>query len=243
MRPSIATGSLRSQSSTSPARGFDRRMYLAMAGLAAVIVLIGFSRTFYLRAWFDTPPLSALRYAHGTVMTAWYALFLTQVVLISRRRTDIHRRLGIAAAVTALLLVLVGVATALRFVARVRGNPNDAAFAAVVAGYDIVSLLIFALLVGTALVMRRRTDIHKRLMTLASMSLLGPPLARVFSDQQAVWLTYALVLLPVAIDTWRHRRLHPAFAWGAALILISSRIALHYATSNEWMVFVLRTFP
>jgi hypothetical protein len=224
-------------------RRFDHRLYAAMALLAAAVVLIGFSRTFYLRAWFDTPPLSALRYAHGVAMTAWYALFLTQVALISRRRVDIHRRLGIAAALAAVVVVGVGVATAIYFVTRVRGNPEESAFAAVVAGYDLVSLLIFALLVGTALALRRRSDIHKRLMTLASMSLLGPPLARVVSDQHALWLTYVLVLLPIAIDTWRHRRLHPAFGWGGALILVSSRVALHYVASHGWMAFALRTFP
>jgi len=222
-------------------RRFDHRLYAAMALLAAAVVLIGFSRTFYLRAWFDTPPLSALRYTHGAAMTAWYAL--SQVALISRRRVDIHRQLGIAAALTAVVVVAVGVATAIHFVTRVRANPEDSAFAAVVAGYDLVSLLIFALLVGTALALRRRSDIHKRLMTLASMSLLGPPLARVVSEQHALWLTYVLVLSPIAIDTWRHRRLHPAFGWGGALILVSSRLALHYVTSREWIAFALRTFP
>ena len=79
-------------------------------------------------------------------------------------------------------------------------------------------------------------------MMLASLSLLGPALARVFSDERAVWLTYALVLTPMAIDTWRHRRLHPAFGWGGALFLLSSRLALHVATSKPWIDYALRTF-
>ena len=61
--------------STSPAaagiRGFDRRLYAAMGILALLVVLVGFSRSFYLRAWFDNPPLTALRYIHGALMTAW----------------------------------------------------------------------------------------------------------------------------------------------------------------------------
>jgi FtsH-binding integral membrane protein len=224
-------------------RTFDRRLYSAMGVLAAVVVLVGFSRTLYLRAWFDTPPLSALRYAHGTLMTCWYALFLAQVVLVSQRRVDIHRRLGILTALTAVALLPVGTATAIAFVTRLRPSPDEASVAAVIAGYDFVSLLVFALLVGTALALRRRSDVHKRLMTLASMSLLGPPLARLFSDEHALWLTYLLVLLPIAIDTWRHRRLHPAFGWGGALVLISSRVGLHYALSPQWIDFALRTFP
>lgn len=54
-------------------RMFDRRLYFCTAVLAALVVLVGFARTFYLRIWFDVPPLSALRYLHGLLMTIWYA--------------------------------------------------------------------------------------------------------------------------------------------------------------------------
>jgi uncharacterized membrane protein YozB (DUF420 family) len=211
-----------------------------MGLLALLVVLIGFSRSFYLRTWFDNPPLSALRYLHGALMTAWYTLFVAQVALVSGRRVDLHRRLGILTALTAAALVPVAAATAIAFIARVRGNPDEAPIAAVIAGYDFVALSVFALLVGIALILRRRSDIHKRLVTLASLSLLGPPLARLVSDQQAVWLTYALVLTPIVIDTWRHRRLHPAFAWGGAFVLLSSEGALRFGASQPWIDFALR---
>jgi hypothetical protein len=224
------------------ARTFDRRLYASIAIVAAAVVLVGFAPTFYLRKWFDVPPLSALRYLHGALMTTWYALFLAQVALVSRRRVDIHRRLGIFTALTAVAILPVGVATSIAFIHRLGVNSDEAPVAAIIAGYDFVSLLVFALLVGTALALRRRSDVHKRLMTLASLSLLGPAFARVVPDQQALWLTYVVVLIPIAIDTWRHRRLHPAFAWGGALFLISSRIALHVALSKAWIDFALRTF-
>jgi hypothetical protein len=226
-----------------PSRVFDRRLYTASAVVAAIVVLVGFSRTFYLRAWFETPPLSALRYVHGALMTLWYSLFLVQVTLVSRRRIDLHRRIGVLASVIALALVAAGILTAVDFVTRMRPNPDEATGAAAVAGFDFVSLLVFSLLVAAALALRRRSDTHKRLMTLASLSLLGPPLARLVSDQQAVWLTYLFVLLPIVIDTWRNRRLHPAFAWGGLTILLSTQMALHYVVSASWIDFALRTFP
>ena len=145
-------------------------------------------------------------------------------------------------ALTAAAIVPVGVATAIAFIQRVRGNSEEAPVAAIIAGYDFISLLIFALLVGTALALRRRSDVHKRLMTIASLSLLGPALARVVSDELAVWLTDVLVLMPITIDTWRHRRLHPAFGWTGALVLISTRGGVHIAASSQWIDFALRTF-
>ena len=209
-----------------------RRLYFCTAVLAALVVLVGFARTFYLRIWFDVPPLSALRYLHGLLMTIWYALFLAQVMLVFRRRIDIHRRLGIVAALTAAALVPVGSATAIAFMRQLHMIPTRHRLQPSLQVMTLFfSLFVFALLVSTALVLRRHSDVHKRLMMLASLSLLGPALARVFSDEQAVWLTYALVLTPM-IDTWRHRRLHPAFGWGGALFLLSSRLALHVATSK-----------
>jgi hypothetical protein len=220
---------------------FDRRLFGAMAVLALGVVFVGFAQTFYLRRWFDTEPISALRYAHGALMSCWYTLFLVQVLLVARNRVDLHRRLGVLGGLIAAAIIPMGIATGIEFIRRLHAS-SDAPVAAIIAGYDFVSLLVFGLLVGSALVLRRRSDVHKRLMTLASLSLLGPPLARLMSDQQSLWLTYLLVLLPVAVDTWRHHRLHPAFGWGAGLILITSQASLHYAASAEWIHFALRTF-
>jgi len=48
------------------------------------------------------------------------------------------------------------------------------------------------------------------------------------------------VLVPVAVDTLRHRRLHPAFGWGAPLLLASQHLT-YFATKTElWMHFVKR---
>ena len=108
-------------------------------------------------------------------MTAWYVLFAAQVLLVSAGRVDIHRRLGVLVAITAVAIVPTGIATAIGFIRRVAGNADESALAALIAGYQFVALTLFALLVGTALAFRRRSDIHKRLMTVASLSLLGPP--------------------------------------------------------------------
>jgi hypothetical protein len=230
------------QSLDPSARTFDRRFFATTAIAAIVLVLVGFSPSFYLRTWFNGPPLSTVLYVHGTLMTAWYVLFAAQVLLVSSGRVDLHRRLGILVAITAAALVPAGVATAIAFIRRAAGNADDSALAALIAGYQFVALTLFTVLVVTALVLRRRSDIHKRLMTVASLSLLGPPLARMTSDQVALLLNYALVLLPIAIDTWRHRRLHPAFGWAGGVFLVSSQAALQFASSDTWIRFALRVF-
>ncbi len=217
---------------------FDRRFYAGMSALALGVVLSGFAKTYYLKGLFGAPSLPLLLHAHGAVMTAWFLLFFTQVALIRAKRVDLHRLLGIAGVACACVLIPIALATARQLVVRSLDDP-DLPIAAAIAGYDAVSLAVFALLVGAALGWRRRSDIHKRLMTLATLSLLGPPLARLMGDQAAVLASNGMVLLPVAVDTIWHRRLHPAFGWGAALVVLSTHAALAVVTSPGWTGFVV----
>jgi hypothetical protein len=91
----------------------DRWFYAAMAIAMAVTAFVGFAPTYFLKAWFGTPPLVGLLHVHGLAFTTWMALFATQTVLIVGKRPDIHRKLGIAGAVLAIAMVGLGVAAAM----------------------------------------------------------------------------------------------------------------------------------
>ena len=218
---------------------FDGRFYAGMSRLALLVVLVGFARTYYLKGLFGAPSLPLLLHVHGAVMTLWFVLFVTQAALIRARRIDLHRVLGVAGAAFALVLVPIGFATARRFVLRSLDDPDLLPVAAAIAGYDAVVLAVFASLVGAAIFWRGRTDIHKRLMTLAALSLLGPPLARPVGDEAAVLASNLIVLVPVVLDTLWNRRLHPAFGWGGALVVLSTRAALLLVTNPAWSGFVV----
>jgi hypothetical protein len=92
-------------------------------------------------------------------------------------RTRTQQRLGVFGAVLAVLIVIVGVLTAINGAARgATPGPPALQFLAV----PLFDMLAFAILVGTALyVRRRRRDIHKRLMLLAAVNLLAPAIARI----------------------------------------------------------------
>src|SRR6185503_7555560 len=132
----------------------DRPLYLLAAIAVPLIVLLGFARTYYLKGFFATPPLpSGIVHLHGIVMTAWMALFIAQVSLVATRRTKIHMRLGVFGAVLAVLVVAVGVLTALYAAAR-GATPGPPALQFLV--IPLGDMLVFAILIGTALYFRRR---------------------------------------------------------------------------------------
>jgi hypothetical protein len=176
-------------------------------------------------------------------MSAWFVLFLAQVGLVASRRVRWHRRLGIAGAVLALAIVVVGPVVLLNATAREVRAPDGDPFFFVVFAVDSVILIDFAILVATAIALRKRSDFHRRLMLLATASILLPALGRLDLDAATIWLVfYACVLVPVAIDTWRHRRLHPAFALGAPLLLASQHLAYFGAKTAPWTQFVKDLF-
>ena len=169
------------------------------------------------------PNLTLLVHVHGFVMTAWIALFLTQTLLIARRRVDLHRRLGTFGVGLAMLVILVGAPTLIKAAARRSHDVHSTRFLWMLAAFDGIALVVFAGLVGAAVLLRRRGDYHKRLMLLATLSLLGPAFGRLTayakglrgdSDIGVLLLCAGTVLACLVVDTVRSHRLHPTFFWG-----------------------------
>ena len=223
--------------------GKDRRLYIWFAVFMPVIVLLGFARTYYLKGFFGNPPLPGLLvHLHGLVMTSWVVLFVTQVSLVATGRTRTHQRLGVLGAILAVLIVVVGVLTGIAGAARgASPGPPPLRFLVIPLG----DMLVFAILVGTALYFRRgRLDIHKRLMLLAAVNLLAPAIARIPLQFIAAGgalaffgLTDLILLACVGFDTIRNRRLHPAFLWGMLFIIAFQPLRLMLAGTDVWMRF------
>lgn len=219
----------------------ERRLYTAGALVAAVVAFAGFARSYYLKGSFDTPPLSPVLHAHGLVMTLWFVLFIVQARLVAARRTDLHRRLGVAGALLAVLVVILGAVVAID---GARGGLSPGLPPLVFLAVPLGMLVVFAALVGTAIALRHRSDWHKRLMLLATLSLLTPALARLAIDVLGLKspplffaMTDVIILTWVAWDTVRNRRLHPAFLWGALFLLASQPLRIAIGHTAAWQQF------
>ena len=155
----------------------ERWFYIGMSIALVITVFAGFAPTYYLRPYFNTAPLMPLLHLHGFVFTSWLVLFVTQTTLVAAHRTDIHRRLGVVGGVIAVLMVLLGVTTAL-VRAKQGATPlpgiSPLSFLVVPLG----DMFVFPILVGAGFYFRRRPDVHKRLMLLATISILAAAIAR-----------------------------------------------------------------
>jgi hypothetical protein len=216
------------------------RLYAWFALVAAVTIFAGFGRTLYLRSISGAPPLSTLLLVHGIVMTTWFVLFCAQVWLAATGHLRWHRRLGWLGAVVALAVIYVGVDAAIDAGRRGVGPAHGVSMQMFMA-IPLFDMPVFALLVGIALWLRRRPDIHKRLMLLASLGMLTPAIARIplpliqaGGPPLYFGLALGIVGACIAVDTIKQRRLHPAFGWGGALIFAMVPLRLVVAETEVW---------
>lgn len=220
----------------------ERLFYVGMALAILITVFAGFSRSYFLKAQFGTPPLSLLLHVHGLVFTSWILLFLTQTTLVAARRTDIHRRVGVVGGVLATLVLIVGTATAIIRVkqgATVPGVP-PLSFLAV----PLFDMVVFAILISAGLYYRRRADVHKRLMTLATIALLPAPIARLPLEMiregglpVIFGLADLFLVICVIYDLIIWRKIHRATTWGGLIILASQPLRLMISGTAAWMAF------
>lgn len=241
-----------------PTGGTVRRgdvFYPVAWGVAAIIVIAGFAPTYFLRAFLPARPLTMLVHLHGALMTCWFVLFPVQWRLIAASRPDWHRRLGSIGAGVATLIVIVGGTTAVeaqRVGHRPPGTPPEVALYA-----GVVPLLVFGALVAAAVLLRRQRGAHPRLMLLATLSIVQAaagrlplgrlPLPEVLQSGGPFGLLSIDLLLVYACvvwDTWRHRRLHPAYACGLAMLLLVENLLLEpLAGSGAWRDLTHRLVP
>jgi hypothetical protein len=219
----------------------ERRLFMWGALGVALLVLVGFAPTYYLKTFFGTPALPWWVHLHGLVMSTWFVLLILQTALIAARRVDWHRRLGMFGAVLALVLVL---SLSVVSIHSVRLGHTPGPPPGVMLGVNFAPILLFAGFVASGLLRRARPDYHKRLMLLASLSLLPSAIVRMplafiqAGGPFAVFgATDACVLACLLIDTLRRRRLHPAFGWGALLIAAVFPLFLILAQTPQWLRF------
>ncbi len=140
------------------------------------IVLLGFTPSFYLRTTFHhTTRLPTLLYVHGTVLTVWFLLTVVQGWLMRSQRSRLHRQLGYFAAAYAAVVIVFGALANWMLISQI-DSPGDGEN--IVVWGNFFALVIFAAFVSLAIVFRKNPDAHKRLILLASISLVGPALAR-----------------------------------------------------------------
>jgi hypothetical protein len=196
----------------------DRRFYCGMAWTIGVLVVASFSKAL-IRGAFEPATLhSPLTWAHAFVFSSWIVLFVTQASLIATGRRDLHRRLGILGVILACAIVLLSIISTIRvFTLGLErfffANPH-------------IEVIVFTVLIVPALLFRNNADLHKRLVLLATISLIGAatahlPLIGHISPHAYFVVQDSFIVAGIAYDLVSRGRVHHSYLWGGLLIVAS----------------------
>ena len=205
--------------------------YLGCGLIGLLVVAVGFGYTYLLpvsRGTFSAPWFVHL---HGAFSLVWVLLFIGQAALVKAERTPLHRKIGRTALPLAFFIWGSGITTAIWAANRDIREQGTAATSALLG--TVTGLSIFLLLVGAAIVARKRSDWHKRLVLLATIHLLWPAFFRLRHWLPAVpdpeiWLALVTAYFPIFIaavrDRWIYGKVHPVWLVVAPLLILEQSV-------------------
>jgi hypothetical protein len=181
------------------------------------LALWGFWFTYVVR---PAETLVGLDHVHGAAMLAWCLMLIAQAGLIRARRRELHAQLGRVSYVL-MPLIFVSTLSLAHFRLGVRGLTDEGIYSLVLQLLLTVELVVIYI---AAIFLRKRRDLHARLMVCTALPLLDPILARVLAVnvvpglpfetgiyQYATFALTDLILLTLVIWDWRVQRRRDLF--------------------------------
>jgi len=151
--------------------------YVWMGALCMVLPMGGFLGTYLVPVATGTFEEPTILHLHALFSFAWVGLFVLQSWLIARGRVARHQAFGLGGIALATATFFTGVTIAIKAMnaGSVAGNAQNARAFAIV---PLTVIGIFAGLVAAAIANIKRPEYHKRLMLMATFSIMPPAMGR-----------------------------------------------------------------
>ncbi len=220
----------------------DRYFYFFLSLVVAVVVIAGFSRTVDQGLIHAAPRRPVLLWLHGAAFSGWVVFFILQSGLVRIRKVSLHRLLGWFGAALAALMVVLGFVVSVvmgRFDALVMHQP-DPAFLSV----TFFDMSAFGTLVGLAILWRGKPELHRRLLVLATCSLLDAGFGRfayILNHNLFYFCLDAVILLGVTRDLLVDKRVHKVYLYGLPVLVVGQNAAVYlWRNPPGWWMSVCR---
>ncbi|MEP0355247.1 hypothetical protein [Paraglaciecola sp.] len=197
------------------------KLYLLISILMFLFILMGFGPDFYMSVMGGFHQ-SLMLHIHAIIFIGWFVLFAIQAILPAFGRLDLHIKLGQFAFFYAILVVANGLyVTLTTFQFRI-GNVGEH-----LARYwllqPLTDMIVFPALVSAAFYYRKKPEIHKRLMLLATLVMTIVSLVRVtyipmHGAKLVIWL--APIIIAMGYDYYTKKIIHPVYMFGLVLFTI-----------------------
>jgi hypothetical protein len=226
-----------------PGRRYDRVFFLTMSLLILAAVFLGFARTYYLAGLVHAPLPSWIIHVHGAIFSTWIILLLVQTSLVSAGRVDIHKKLGLFAFGLSCVMVVFGLMAARNSLLRGFVPPGFPMSAQTFFVIPVTDIFMFATLIYFGWALRTNSSAHKRLMIVATVSILDAaidrwPFAYIQHGHIGADLTvFSFLFLLMFYDLWSTHKIQRATLWASVFVIVIEEIRVPLATSHLWIRF------
>jgi hypothetical protein len=214
------------------------RVYIGLGLLIALIAVVGFGPRYFGPLVLGIVDKPAIIHVHAAIFSGWVALFITQIALAATGRIDQHRKLGAIGIYYGFVLIAVGLTTGfIQFAARVDTGKIAQAQTFVLAPFT--DMIVFSSFFGAAVAYRRRPEIHKRLMLVATTTLLVAAVARMnflgysFVRELRLLIWISPLLIALGYDYYSRRIVHPVYVIGTVTLIVLNQRRF-FAPTDVW---------
>lgn len=234
----MATGAIRHSS-----HRLDNVFFPAVMALILVAVFLGFARTYYLAGLFRAPLPNLLVHIHGAVFSLWILFLIAQTSLIASGRVDLHRTVGLFGFCLACLMVVLGLMAATDSLGRHFAPGESGAGVRAFYAVPIADMLVFGTLIYFGFRERFNPPAHKRLMLIATITLLDAafvrwPIPVAWWDLRVAQMCcYLLLVLLTCYDLWSTGKVHRATLWASAFLILLQQMRIPIGQTSLWQAF------
>ncbi len=221
----------------------NKYFYFSMSLMLAVLVVWGFSRTVDGNLFHASPPRPFLLWIHGAAFSLWVLFFIVQSGLVRMHKVSVHRFLGWFGGGLATVMVVVGFAIAVimaRFDTVVHHQADAYAFLSI-PFYDMIA---FGTCIALAIYWRKRPDLHRRLVFIATCGLMDAALGRfdfLFNHNLFFPCLDLLIVLGVMRDLVVDRRVHKVYLYALPVLIVGQSLSLYmWRVNPTWWQSITR---
>jgi hypothetical protein len=218
-----------------------RTFYVVLAVFMTVLVGVGFWPSYYGPLVRGAAQAPVVLHIHGVIFIGWMALLISQTTLAARGKLRAHRALGSIGIGYGVVLWLLGLLVS--FVApvmHVNAGEWTVDEAATFLPIPLGDMVLFGGFFAAAVAYRDKSEIHKRLMVMATIAVV---FAAAFRLQNAgvpmswaivVW--YVPLVIAMAYDLYSRGRIHAVYWIGAGVMAIALlRLPFALGTTELWL--------
>jgi hypothetical protein len=223
---------------------WDRAFFLTMVVVLWASVLYGFAKTYFMAGMVLAPLPNLLIHVHGAAFTLWMVLLAVQTGLVTAKKIQWHRTLGLAGFLLACAMVVLGLLAATD--ALRRGSAPLGLTAKTFYVVPLSDMLVFSVLVFFAWRARRRPAAHKRLILIATIGLMDAAVGRwpiaFFQTNPKLQdlVPFAFLLVVMLYDLVSLRRIQKATIWASLFVIVVHLTRVPIAFTPGWQAFATR---